>query len=162
MNKQATYQAIIILSVIAIILPLSFLSQDSTVSKNHQRIDWITASKSITFDLKSGQTVNGWLNYTGDTNGAWFLIGDPNGNEIGSRTSEGNQGTFVFTATVNGQYFIDIGNDNPFGDYIDYAYTISAPPILGINPIVLIGLVITVAIIMTGVNILVYNRKREK
>ncbi len=146
MKQVVKLELITIIITITIVLPLAITANISHYGDNI--INWNNASRAITFDLNKGQTVTGWLNYTGEKHGAWFLIGDPNGNEIGSRTSEGNFGTYTFTATTDGQYFIDIANENAFGDYLEYSYSISAPPFLGIDRVVLIGIVITIGSVL--------------
>jgi hypothetical protein len=157
MAKRVTLQVVIIVAALAIVLPLVFTGQSSYAG--YQAIDWNNASRALTFDLQTGQSVSGSLTYSGDKHGAWFLIGDPDGNEIGSRTSEGDHGTFVFTANIDGQYFIDIGYDKPWIVFINYEYSISAPPILGLDPVVLIGIVITVGAIL---ELAVFFRYRVK
>ena len=114
----------------------------------YNNINLNNASRALTFDLQTGQSVNGWLDYTGEKHGAWFLIGDPDGNEIGSRTSEGNRGTFMFTATIDGQYFIDIYKDNIGLEYIQYSYSISTSSILGVDRTVLTGIVMAVGVVL--------------
>jgi hypothetical protein len=159
MKKVIALEVIVVLATLAVVLPLAFTGQSSYAG--YQAIDWNNASRALTFDLQTGQTVTGWLNYTGEKHGAWFLIGDPNGNEIGSRTNEGDHGTFVFTANIDGQYFIDIGYDSPSGTYIYYSYSISAPPILGVDRTVLTGMVITIGIVL-ALTIAVWNLRQTR
>ena len=61
-------------------------------------------------------------------------------------------GKFRFTANIPGLYTLYISNDDLLTHYVDYDYTISSP-ILGFDPIVLIGLVIAISIVLTLVNI---------
>jgi hypothetical protein len=159
MKKVIKLEIIIFVVTLVIVLLLAFTGQSSYAG--YQKIDWNNASRALTFDLQTGQTVTGWLDYTGEKHGAWFLIGDPDGNEIGSRTSEGNRGTFMFTATVDGQYFIDIGYDDPFGTYINYSYSISAPPILGVDRTMLTGIVITIGVVL-ALTIAVWDIRRTR
>jgi hypothetical protein len=159
MRKTGIIELAIIISTLVIVLILAFAGQSSYAGS--QTIDWNNASRALTFDLQKGQSVNGWVDYTGEKHGAWFLIGDPDGNEIGSRTSEGDRGTFMFTATIDGQYFIDIGFDKPFTTFIDYSYSISAPSILGVNRTVLTGIVITVGVVLV-LAIAVWDLRRTR
>jgi hypothetical protein len=159
MKQVIKLEIVISIITIAIVLPLAITANISHSGDN--MINWNNASRAITFDLNKGQTVTGWLNYTGEKHGAWFLIGDPNGNEIGSRTSEGNFGTYSFIATADGQYFIDISNENAFGDYLEYSYSISAPPFLGIDRVVLIGMVITIGAVL-ALTIAIFGFKNKK
>jgi hypothetical protein len=161
MGKTKAIQTAIVIAVLVIVLPLALTSNHSY--SGSQSINWDNASKALTFNLQTGQTVNGWINYTGEKSGAWYLIGDPNGNEIGSRTTDGNFGNFAFTATVNGEYFIDIWYDKPFGITFNYSYTVSSV-FLWLSYIVWIGLVIVVGIFLELIITLIsfYHKKKSK
>ncbi len=159
MNRLLIYEVVIIVCTLAIVLPLVSSIRNISVTEYNQAINWDNASRGITFDLKEGQTVTGSLDYTGETTGAWFLIGDPNNNEIGSRTNEGNHGTFSFTAQIDGQYYIDIENDSPHTQYINYSYTISSPHVLGFDASILITLVIVIGLVLSMINVY-YNAVR--
>lgn len=145
MQRVITREVIIVIATLAVALVLFFSLNDVIVENRHQAVYIDTADKSIVFDLKTGQHVSGSLNYTGDHNGAWFAIYDPNGNHLTSASNYRvtHSGSFSFTATMDGQYYLGIGKDYFGASYIDYQYTLS-PAFLGLDKTELIIIVIAV------------------
>jgi hypothetical protein len=121
----------------------------------------------LSFDLQSGQTVRG--SYIVDPiNGnkqTFCVIIDPNGNEmISSPTNyeyDRNKATFSFTANINGRYYLSISIDDIWNHYIDYEYSISSPPILGVDRTVLTGVVITIGVVL-ALTIAVWDISRTR
>jgi hypothetical protein len=171
MRKIVIIQLAIIVSTLAIVLSLVFLvAQNVSVTKQNEIINANNANRYLSFDLQSGQTVRG--SYIVDPiNGneqTFCVIIDPDGNEMVSSPTnyeyDRNKATFSFTANINGRYYLSISIDDIWNHYIDYEYSISSPPILGFDPIVLIGLVITMAVVLTLINALLnlyLPRKRK-
>jgi hypothetical protein len=157
MKTRLYIQLLIIIVALAVVLPLAFSNQSSTVY--HSVITGENATQSITFELQNGQVVTGSLTYySNDFNGAWFMIYGPEGDPLVtsslSVTREQNHGTFKFTASQSGRYSIGVNNNDGWSRYLDYSYIISSP-VLGFDPFLLIALVIGIAIVLTGINILV-------
>jgi hypothetical protein len=166
MAKRVTLQVVIIVAVLAIVLPLVFLATPITVAETIESIDINTAYKFLSFDLKNGQTVKGSYTIAG-SNKTYCYILTPNGDEMSAspsyyRYSYGTYATFSFTADMNGQYYFCISNMPMATFKIKYSYSISAPPILGLDPVVLIGLVIAVGVILELIVFLKYRVKSEK
>jgi hypothetical protein len=155
MKKAIALEIIIVVVTLTVIVPLMLSINGRSISVYDRAITQFDR-KTITFDLKSGQTVTGWLDFTGDTNGAWFQLYDPDENlpKIGNITHDGNHKSFTFTADIDGQYYIRVAVLDLSTQYINYQYSISSSPILGFDPIVLIGLAITVAVVLTLINAL--------
>jgi hypothetical protein len=149
-RKVLAFEVIIIVFTLAITLSLVFLIPAPIIEHNHQLVGG--QREILFFDLQSGQTVTGTFYFSGGNGRTGFTINGPNNAEvIGSFTSE-HQGNFKFVANIEGQYRLYISNDDLSSHYVDYDYTISSP-ILGFDPIVLIGLVIAISIVLTLVNI---------
>ena len=159
-EKAIKFELTIITVTIAIVLIILFTFNDVTVAEQNQAVSIDTASKSIIFDLKMGQHVSGSLNYTGET---WFAIYDPSGKDI--TTAEYNYGnhtgSFAFTATVDGKYWLYIDKDYFGTDYIDYQYTVS-PAILGLDKTELIIIVIVVGSLLAMATAIKSHRTPNK
>jgi hypothetical protein len=155
MKKVIALEIIIVIVALVIVVPLMFSMNGASVTRYSQAVTQ-NDRRTITFDLKRGQTVTGWLNSTGDTNGLWFQIYGPDDNppKIGDITYDGNHVSFTFTADVDGQYYIQVAVIDFSARYITYQYSVSSSPILGFDPLVLIGLVITIAVVLTLINAL--------
>jgi hypothetical protein len=136
MQKIIALQVGLFIATLAAIIPLAYSLLPVTIT-NKETIDCNT-QKAIIFNLREGQTITDSLDYNSkpNTNGNWYLILDPNGNEATERTVEDfsvggkdGHGMFTFTAKVSGEWYI------------------STTTIFGFNPLVLIGLVIAVWVI---------------
>jgi hypothetical protein len=165
-KKSLTVQLLILIIALAVIIPLALSANNTSVTKYHQAIDSNNASRCIRFDLRSGQTVNGSVVYYSEVNGNWFAIYDSDdepliANSV-SITQEQNQGTYKFTANNDGAYFLGISDHDVFVKYLDYSYTVSPAPILGLDPVVLIGLVIAAGAILEVAIFFRYRAKSEK
>ena len=171
MRRITIIEVAIIVLTLVFVLPLVFLAaQNVSVTENSEIIDANNADRYLSFDLQSGQTVRG--SYIVDPiNGndpTFCVIIDPNGNEmILSPTYyeyDRNKATFSFTANINGLHHLSISIGDLWTHYIDYEYSISSPLISGFDPVVLIGLVITVSVVLTLVNVLLnlYLPRRRK
>ncbi|MBN1358034.1 PPC domain-containing protein [Candidatus Bathyarchaeota archaeon] len=149
MRKITIIELAIIISTLVIIFPLMLSMNGMSVSVYDQAVTQFDR-RTITFDLKSGQNVTGWLDFTGDTNGAWFQLYDPNENlpKIGDITHDGSHVSFTFTADINGQYYIRVGVLGLSTEYINRQYSITSSPILGFDPAVLTVIVITVGVVL--------------
>jgi hypothetical protein len=73
-----------------------------------------------------------------------------------------NHAAFKFTAPVSGLYHVGVSNRSEWTYYLDYSYTISPAPILGLDPVVLIGIVIAVGAILELATFFRYRVKSEK
>lgn len=160
MNRLVRIEIIIIVVTLAIILPLTFLASGTSVTKCSQAVTG--NSRALTFDLLSGQTVTGSLDFSGGSGGAWFQIYDSNGNipTMYERKSEGTHMDFSLTANVDSKYYVYIVVGDSSTQYINYTYWISPPPILGLTPEVLIGIVITLGVV-AALTVAVF-RKQDK
>jgi hypothetical protein len=149
MKKIILIEFVIIVLTIVVVLPLVLTAHSSFAG--YQSINQNNASRALIFNLKTGQTVTGSITSYGDVNGQWYLVVDPNNNEInsnvGSLGGEGNYGTFTFTANIDGEWYISMDELSPFGSRFDYSYSISAAPTLGINRTELIVIVIILGIV---------------
>ena len=160
MRKVVTLELVIVLATLAVALALIFLLNGITVENRHQEIDAANAYKSIIFDLKTGQHVSGSFNYTGDVSGTWFAIYDPDGNHLlaASNSAINHTGFFSFTAALYGKYYLGIGKDTIFPDYIDYQYTVS-PAIIGLDKTDLIIIVIAIGGFLAALTALNHLRR---
>jgi ABC-type cobalt transport system substrate-binding protein len=159
MRRIIVIDLVIIILTLVIVLPLAFTAQSSYAGYNV--IDVSNASRALTFDLQRGQTVTGSFSFSGNERAGYIIYNQNIGEVIVSQTSE-HRGDFTFTAKTDGQYYLNIQVENPFGEYLDYSYSISAPPILGVDRIVLIGLVITIGVVLALiVAVLSLSRKRN-
>jgi hypothetical protein len=168
MRKIVIIELAIIVLTLAIVLSLVFLAaQNVSVTKQNEIINANNADRYLSFDLQSGQTVRG--SYIVDPiNGnkqTFCVIIDPNGNEmISSPTNyeyDRNKATFSFTANINGRYYLSISIDDIWNHYIDYEYSISSPPILGVDRTVLTGVVITIGVVL-ALTIAVWDISRTR
>jgi hypothetical protein len=162
MAKRVTLQVVILVAVLAIVLPLVFLATPITVAKTNEQINANNGYRYLVFDLQRGQTVTGSCAVQ-DYNDTSCVIIDPNGNQMVSSPTDyefdRNKTTFYFTADINGRYYLAITISDIWNHYINYEYSITAPPILGLDPLVLIGLVIAVGAIL---ELAVFFRYRAK
>jgi hypothetical protein len=163
-KRSFIVQLLIVVIALAVILPVAFTTHNTSVTVYHQAVIENNASESVAFDLQSGQTVNGSLTYYKDQlYGAWFFIyvpsGDPLVTESLSVSIDENHAAFKFTAPVSGLYHVGVSNRSEWTYYLDYSYTISPAPILGLDPLVLIGIVIAVGAIL---ELAVFFRYRVK
>jgi hypothetical protein len=163
MPKLVTLQIVIFVAILAIVLPLIFLAtQNTAVAKTSQMISANNAYEYLSFDLQRGQTVKGSYTVQG-YNDTFCVIIDPNGNEMVSSPTDyeydRNKATFSFTADINGRYYLSISIIDIWNHYIDYEYSISSQPILGLDPMVLIGLVVAVGVILELIVFLRYKVK---
>jgi hypothetical protein len=154
MQRLRALQIGILIAVLLIVIPLAYslrpITVTGTVTINSN------TQKAIVFNLQDGQTITGSLDYYSEpnTHGMWYPIVDPYGNELNYTNSEevifggeGQNGTFAFTAKVSGEWGIHIGNAyKPYGGTLFYSYTINTATILGVNPILLMGLVIAIGV----------------
>jgi hypothetical protein len=166
-KRSLVVQLLIAIITLAVILPIALTTHNTSVTAYNQAATERNASESIAFDLQSGQTVNGSLTfYSNQLNGAWFMIygpsGDPLVTESLSVSREENQGTFKFTAPISGLYYLGVSGGSYWTYYLDYSYTISPAPILGLEPVVLIGLVIAAGAILELAVFFRYRAKSEK
>jgi hypothetical protein len=161
-GKAIKFGLTIVLVTIVIVLIITFTFNEVKVENRHQAIGAANAYQSIIFNLKTGQHVSGSLNYTGDDSGTWFAIYDPNGNHLVTADNiRGNHtGTFTFDASVDGKYYLGIGKDTTFIDYIDYEYTVS-PAILGLDKTELILIVVVVGSVLAVVVAIKSLRKHK-
>jgi hypothetical protein len=157
MTKHVTLQVAILVVTLAIVLPLGFSIHSTSVTNSVNTIS--TSGRAIVFDLQRGQTVTGWLNYyTSEPNiqGSWYRVVDPNGNGLNELNSEGvyldaegNHGTFTFIAKIAGEWSIEVSTSSkPYGGNLYYSYSINSPPILGLDRVMLIGIVVVVGVIL--------------
>jgi len=160
MNRLVRIEIIIIVVTLAIILPLTFLASGTSVAKYHQPVTG--SSRVITFDLKSGQTVTGSLDFLGGPGGTWFYISDSNGSipPIADTKFEGGHVDFTFATNIDNRYYVSIAVGDSSTQYINYSYQISPPPIIGITPVALIGIVITLGVV-AALTVAVF-RKQDK
>ncbi len=158
MKKNRILQLAIVIAVLAVVLPLVFTARSSYTDYVH--IDWNNHSKALTFDLKTGQTVNGYFSLNNSERTGYIIYNDEVGEIIVSKTSE-NRGEFVFKAKADGQYYLSIYYDSPFGTSIGYSYTISSA-FIGIDLVVWIVLVIVIGIIAELFVTLKSIRKKRK
>ncbi len=159
MRKIIIIEFMIIVLTLVIVLPLMLTADSSHVG--HQTIDWNNASKALTFDLQTGQTVTGSFSFAGDEKTDYIIYNQDIGEIIVSQTYE-HKGDFTFTAKIDGQYYLRIHYENPFGAYIDYSYSISETSILGVNRIALVGIVITTGVVLALTVAFLDSRKRKR
>jgi hypothetical protein len=152
MRKVVAIEVIILIAILALVLPLAISVHNTSVTKYNQSFDANNAARILTFDLQTGQIVTGSYTVTdGETNTQFntgFSIYDPDGAPLttGSYTREPNHGSFMFTATITGQYYLSIPINDLFIHRINYQYSITNH-ILGIDTVVLIGLVIIIGVV---------------
>ena len=164
--RRISLEIIIVIVTLTFVFALAFSIDGTSVTKYDQSINWNNASRSLTFDLKAGQTVSGSLNKTGDTSGNWFWLLDPKGNELIAGPTdykyEQKSVFFYFTANSNGEYYASIIELSPFGSHISYSYSISSIPILGLDPKFLIGLVLIIGVALSMINIFPNLLRKKK
>jgi hypothetical protein len=165
-KRSLVVQLLIVIITLAVILPVALTTHNTSVTVNHQAVNENNESESVVFDLQSGQTVNGSLTYSQDQPyGAWFFITGPSGNPLESLSlsTERNHAAFKFTAPISGLYYLGVSSGGSYWTYyLDYSYTISPAPILGLDPVVLIGLVIAAGVILELAVFFRYRVKSEK
>jgi hypothetical protein len=106
------------------------------------------ASRALTFDLKTGQTVRGHVSF--GSHRFNYSVYDEQSNDIFSTETTTRNGYFIFTANVNGLYHLNISTTGSYYRAIDdfyYHYTVS-PAFLGVNVTVWIGFVIVLGVIL--------------
>jgi hypothetical protein len=164
MKKIILSEGILVLLLVAVIIGMAFFSQNIYVSKQAQAVTIENASRSITFNLVKGQTVTGSLNYTEGNYGNWFTLYDSEENPLvsGSYDYRGRSGSFSFTADTDGVYYLGVGHLTSYLQYLDYEYSISPPPILGLSPIVLIGLIVAIGVALMIVTTYLNMRPSKK
>jgi hypothetical protein len=161
MRKLWNIQFLIIIFTIVAVLLIAFqIPRPITVTANDQEIGGRpNAFKAITIELQSEQIVSGCLTYKNFLNDTWFTILDANGEHLEPSYSivhsEQNTITFQFTAPKSGTYYVGVGNNLDWVEKFDYSYSVSSPSEQEFVPLLLIALVIIIAAVLTGVNILV-------
>jgi hypothetical protein len=167
MRKIAIIELAIIILTLTIVLALVFLAQNVSVTENSGIINGGNADRYLSFDLLSGQTVIGSyiIDPINGTELTSCIIIDPDGNEMISSPTyydfDRNKAAFSFTANMNGRYYLSISLVDVWTHFINYEYSISSPLILGFDPIVLIGLVITVGVV-SALTIAVWDLRRTR
>ena len=163
MRRIMGVELIIILATLAAVLILTFSLNDVSVEEHHQSVDLTNASQSIAFDLKAGQQVSGSLNYTGDDTGGWFDAYDPVDNHLkeNSVTFGNHTVSFAFTVDADGTYYIGIGKNTFYVDYIDYEYTVS-PAIFGLSRTALIVVAVGIGALLATLTALKHLRNNRK
>jgi heme/copper-type cytochrome/quinol oxidase subunit 2 len=163
MRKITIIEIAIIISTSVIVFALAFTGQSSY--SGYQTIDWNNASRALTFDLQTGQSVSGSLTYTGDTSGTWFTVYNPDGNPLVASPTyyeyQQKRVIFSFTASTDGEYYASVGHNKPWTVFINYEYTISPSPILGVDRTVLTGMVITIGVVL-ALTIAVWDLRRTR
>jgi hypothetical protein len=159
MGKIKAIQIAIVMAVLVIVLPLAFTSNNTY--SGSQSINWNNASKALTFNLNTGQTVNGYFSLNNNERTSYIVYNDEVGEIIVSRTNE-NKGNFTFTAKSDGPYYLNIYYDIPFGNSMGYSYNISST-FLGFHYILWIGLVIVIGLILELIVTLtsIYKKKSK-
>jgi hypothetical protein len=149
MRKIVIIELAIIVLTLVIVLLLAFSIKGTSVTKYNQAIDWNNASRSIIFDLKTGQTVTGWFSLAyNETTG--YIIYNQDFDEIIVQNTFGGRGDFTFTAAIDGQYYLSIHDESPWIKYIDYSYSIRQSLIFGIDAIVFAGIVIIIGVVLAA------------
>jgi hypothetical protein len=158
MKKVIVLEVIVIIATLAVVLPLAFTGLSSYAGYN--AVDWNNASRALTFNLQTGQTVTGSFSFIPALNKSYAIYNEDVGEIMLSQTSD-NKGNFTFTAKTDGEYILGIYHDKPFGMYIRYSYSISAAPILGVDRTVLTGIVVTIGAVL-ALTIAVWNLRRTR
>ena len=165
MQKVVALELVIVSATLTAALLLLFMFNGVTIEEHNQVITMDNSTKSITFDLKAGQHVSGTLNYTQYHNDiTYFFIFPPTGKDYiknADYTFGNHTGSFAFTATMDGNYFLAMSKDGFFSDSLDYKYTVS-PAILGLDKTELIAIVIAVGAFLAAVTTLSHLRKLKK
>ncbi|MBN1244829.1 hypothetical protein JXA31_04480 [Candidatus Bathyarchaeota archaeon] len=157
-EKVVKLEIIIFVVTVVVVLTFAFTGQSSYAG--YQTIDWNNASRALTFDLQTGQTVTGSFSLAGNERTDYIIYNQDIGEIIVSQTSE-HKGDFTFTAKTDGQYILRIHVENPFSEYMDYSYSISTPSILGVDRTVLTGIVITIGVVL-ALTIAVWDLRRTR
>lgn len=123
------------------------------------------ATKTLTFNLKNGQRVSGSLSISGGSgNDIDFWITDPVGATLLNfgRVSQGR--SFEFTANQDGAYTLHFGNTFSLisTKTVNLTYDVGAPLFLGVDPFLLIVIVLTALILTGAIVAIALNRRKTR
>lgn len=116
-------------------------------------------TRAMTIDLQGGQKVSGSFNITGPGHQVKFWIRDPTGAIILDSGTVISPMNFEFTASKGGTYVLNFDNSE-WSNYkhVYLGYDVSAPPVLGLDPIVFMGVVLVVGIVLAILAFAFYRR----
>ena len=116
-------------------------------------------ARSMMIDLQGGQKVSGSFNITGPGHQVKFWIRDPTGAIILDSGTVISPMNFEFTASKGGTYVLNFDNSE-WSNYkhVYLGYDVSAPPVLGLDPIVFMGVVLVVGIVLAILAFAFYRR----
>lgn len=145
--RMLSIQLTILIAVLAILM-LLIISAHIEYSGFNTIYQETNASRALTFDLKTGQTVRGHVSF-----GFHRFNYSVNNEQIGKIFITGTttrNGYFIFTSEADGLYYFNISTSGSFYRAVDsfyYHYTIS-PAFLGVNVTVWIGIVISIGVVL--------------
>jgi hypothetical protein len=120
-------------------------------------------TRTMTVDLQGGQTVSGLFNITGSGHQVKFWVRDPTGAIILDSGTVISPVNFEFTAGKGGTYVLNFDNSEwGYQKHVFLGYDVSAQPILGLDPIVFIGLVLAVGIVLAILAFAFYRRSHTQ
>jgi len=120
-------------------------------------------TRTMTIDLQGGQKVSGSFNITGLGHQVKFWIRDPTGAIILDSGTVISPMNFEFTAGKGGTYVLNF--DNTYWDnykHVYLGYDVSATPILGLDPMVFIGVVLVIGIVLAILAFALYRRSHTR
>lgn len=151
-------------AVVVILLLSAMFSLANAAHVESIQVDALSTSM-LTVNLKSGQKFSGSLSISGGGgNDIDFWVTDPVGATIVNlgRVSQGS--SFEFTANKDGAYTLHFGNTfSWFSSKTVYlTYDVGAPPILGLDPFILIAIVAVVLILVAAIVAIGYSRRKAQ
>lgn len=120
-------------------------------------------ARAVTIDLQGGQKVSGSFNITGPGHQVKFWIRDPTGAIILDSGTVISPMNFEFTASTGGTYVLNFDNSE-WSNYkhVYLGYDVSTPPVLGLDPMVLIGVALVIGIVLAILGFAFYRRSHTR
>ena len=171
MNRSTkTVLTVILLASMMIFTHILSLTNASTV----EQVFFIgDETKTVTLNLQASQTVTGSFNITGE--GRYdpsidFSVIDPNGVALIDSKGVLNGKNFTFKAFTDGEHKLIFDNYGGYDKYIELAYDVSFPSILdmsssqilGIDPLLFSGIVITIGAVLAILAFTFYRRSHAR
>jgi hypothetical protein len=117
----------------------------------------------MTIDLQDGQRVSGSFNITGSGHQVKFWIRDPTGAIILDSGTVISPVNFEFTASKGGTYVLNFDNSEwSYAKHVYLGYDVSAPPVLGLDPMVFIGVIVVIGIVLAILAFAFYRRSHTR
>jgi hypothetical protein len=158
-------KTVLIVILLASMMIFTFILSLTNASTVEQVFFIGDETKTVTLNLQASQTVTGSFNITGE--GRYdpsidFSVIDPNGVALIDSKGVLNGKNFTFKAFTDGEHKLIFDNYGGYDKYIELAYDVSSPSILGIDPLLFSGIVIAIGAVLAILAFTFYRRSHAR